>query len=223
MEADCESLVSILVYPASRLSLRFPAENNQEAVLTNVLPLLLDNFSISSAFHDCTALLVSMLTRMPPPNQSTESFDSPDPSTLPSVTRRVSFQPTTPPTLVQADTTSPPLEQSTSRTMSSTLASDPSSSAESSSGPRRRAPRNVTLDTNALNDSATGGAGPGTMGDRRNTSDSMRTSGSRRGIGDPNVGVLRRMTTGLFTPPRRIGQAPTYGASLKAAVLCSWL
>lgn len=40
---------------------------------------------------------------------------------------------------------------------------------------------------------------------------------------DPNAGVLRRMTTGLLTPEKKIGKAPTYKSSIMAAVRSSWM
>ena len=39
----------------------------------------------------------------------------------------------------------------------------------------------------------------------------------------PGPGVLKRMTTGLFTPERKVGKAPSFLASFKAAVLSSWM
>ena len=81
-------------------------------------------------------------------------------------------------------------------------------------GPRRRPNRGVTVDSNHSHVSA-----PNAI--RRGTSDSARSS--RRGTVDPNAGVLRRMTTGLFTPDRKIGRSPTYRSSIRAAVTSSWL
>ncbi|WVQ99172.1 calcium/proton exchanger [Kwoniella sp. CBS 9459] len=92
-------------------------------------------------------------------------------------------------------------------------------------GARRRNPtaggRQVTLDADPTNVNLNPAS-------RRPTSESLRSRGSRRGTGnsnapDPNVGVLRRMTTGLFTPPKKIGKAPTYMESLKAAIKSTWL
>lgn len=81
----------------------------------------------------------------------------------------------------------------------------------SAAGARRRNPtvnKQVTL-------------GPGTP-IRRQTSESGRSS--RRGSTyEPHTGVIRRMTTGLFTPPKPVGKAPTYWSSIKAAVTCTWL
>ena len=78
--------------------------------------------------------------------------------------------------------------------------------------PRKRPTRSVTVDTE------------GTHPTRRATSDSINTNPSGRDSHmDPNVPVLRRMTTGLFTPSRKIGAAPTYKSSIKAAVLSSWM
>jgi Ca2+:H+ antiporter len=54
----------------------------------------------------------------------------------------------------------------------------------------------------------------------------MTSDSSRRGstfTHDPNMGVLRRMTTGLFTPERKVGKAPTYWGSAKAAITSTWL
>jgi len=78
--------------------------------------------------------------------------------------------------------------------------------------PRRRANRTVTVDTN--------GSGHGASSLRRQTSESGR---SRRQSVDPGAGVLKRMTTGLFTPDRKIGKSPTYLASFKAAITSSYL
>ena len=61
---------------------------------------------------------------------------------------------------------------------------------------------------------------------RRNTNESVqtfRTGTSRRESGISAPGLVRRMTTGLFTPARKIGKAPTYGQSILAAVKSSWL
>ena len=80
--------------------------------------------------------------------------------------------------------------------------------------PRRRPTRKVTLDQDA---------------ERRGTTDSARSrrsgrAGSRQGSAvDPNAGVLRRMTSGLFTPEKKIGKAPTYLGSAKAAIMSTWL
>ncbi|OCF36992.1 calcium/proton exchanger [Kwoniella heveanensis BCC8398] len=100
-------------------------------------------------------------------------------------------------------------------------------SAAGGAGARRRNPttggaRQVVLDTDPTN------VNPNSVSSRRATSESLRSRSSRRGTGnstaaDPNVGVLRRMTTGLFTPPKRVGKAPTYLGSLKAAVTSTWL
>ncbi|ODO08937.1 calcium/proton exchanger [Cryptococcus wingfieldii CBS 7118] len=79
-------------------------------------------------------------------------------------------------------------------------------------GPRRRqgGSRQVTMDPN----------GP----DRRETSESARSRPSRRqSTIDPNMGLVRRVTTVLFTPEKRIGKAPTYVQSFKAAICSTWL
>jgi len=81
-------------------------------------------------------------------------------------------------------------------------------------GPRRRPARTVTVGTS---NSDPDGPHP----TRRQTSDSQRTG--KRSTLDPNAGVLRRMTTGLLTPGKKIGQAPTYRSSIKAAVMSTWL
>ncbi|KAK8858950.1 calcium/proton exchanger [Kwoniella newhampshirensis] len=58
---------------------------------------------------------------------------------------------------------------------------------------------------------------------RRPTSESTR-SRSRSSYGaEPNVGVLRRMTTVLFTPEKKVGKSPTYGSSIMAAIKSTWL
>lgn len=46
---------------------------------------------------------------------------------------------------------------------------------------------------------------------------------ARRAQSEPQKGVLRRMTTGLFTPERKVGKAPSFLASFKAAILSSWM
>ena len=79
-------------------------------------------------------------------------------------------------------------------------------------GARKRPNRQVTVDTTV------GRTTPSAS--RRQTSESAR---SRRQSTDPNVGVIRRMTTGLLTPEKKIGKAPTYASSFKAAILSSWL
>ncbi|XAO23621.1 calcium/proton exchanger [Cryptococcus bacillisporus CA1280] len=88
-----------------------------------------------------------------------------------------------------------------------------------STGPRRRQQpsRQVTLDANLP--TAT----------RRQTTESARTQRSRAGSRrtsdslDPNTGLVRRVTTVLFTPPKKVGKAPTYWGSLKAAITSTWL
>ncbi|EIW70946.1 hypothetical protein TREMEDRAFT_28850 [Tremella mesenterica DSM 1558] len=126
--------------------------------------------------------------------------------------RRVSFpavldQPP-PPFTSQADrmTTSPP---TTPNVHPVPPGPDPMRGDAQTEGARRRANRQVTLDT------------PANIGSRRPTSESQRST--RRQSTDPNAGVLRRMTTGLLTPERKIGRAPTFFASFKAAVFSSWL
>lgn len=77
----------------------------------------------------------------------------------------------------------------------------------SSSGPKRR----VTLDE------ASTVPGPRSKSQtRQNTGESTR---SNRSIPQ----ALRRMTTGLLTPERKIGKAPTLLSSFKAAAMSSWL
>ncbi|CAD6591241.1 MAG: hypothetical protein TREMPRED_006041, partial [Tremellales sp. Tagirdzhanova-0007] len=114
----------------------------------------------------------------------------------------------------------------TSPTASRPISSSPSSSPElginpapisttvngalpSIDGPRRRQHRTVALESDP----------PHVV--RQQTSESQRSG--RRSTIDPNAGVLRRMTTGLLTPGKKIGQAPTYGSSIKAAISCTWL
>ncbi|KAL7421512.1 Vacuolar calcium ion transporter [Cryptotrichosporon argae] len=79
-------------------------------------------------------------------------------------------------------------------------------------GTRRRPLRSVTVDTTGSRPSG-----------RRATTESARSSRSRRTSVDPNAGVLRRMTTGLLTPDHTLGKAPTYGSSIKAAITSTWL
>jgi hypothetical protein len=63
----------------------------------------------------------------------------------------------------------------------------------------------------------------------RSTGESRRSSGRRgdsmgsRREGEPVPGILRRMTTGLLTPERKVGKAPTWIASFRAAILSSWM
>lgn len=103
--------------------------------------------------------------------------------------------------------------------------------------PRRRPKRQVTLDEEAIEHDTrrpttdshrTGGAGMGRQGSRTSGGSSRPGAGSRAGSRagsafDPNASVLRRMTSGLFTPEKKIGEAPTYLASIKAAILSTWL
>jgi Ca2+:H+ antiporter len=84
-----------------------------------------------------------------------------------------------------------------------------------SNDPIRRRTKNRTVTVDSTSSSSNP---PAT---RRMTSDSSRR-GSTYGH-DPNIGVLRRMTTGLFTPEKKIGKAPTYLGSAKAAILSTWL
>ena len=84
--------------------------------------------------------------------------------------------------------------------------------------PRRRPARQGTLAT--LNDDI----------ERRGTTDSARTGASRNSRGsrrnasvDPNASVLRRMTSGLFTPEKKIAKAPSYLQSIKAAIFSTWM
>lgn len=81
---------------------------------------------------------------------------------------------------------------------------------------RRRANRQVTVTDDLHGDSINGGPPS-----RRQTSESTRSS--RRSQTDPNAGVLRRMTTGLFTPEKKIGKAPTWLGSFRAAICSTWL
>ncbi|ORX36920.1 Sodium/calcium exchanger protein-domain-containing protein [Kockovaella imperatae] len=120
---------------------------------------------------------------------------------------------------------SPPMDSQSENTFDRHAPPDRKSDSVNSKtdGPRRRTGRNVTVDP------AIAGSIPGsTPGNnaRQNTSSSARSgASSRRGSnnGEPSVGILRRMTTGLLTPDRKIGKAPTYGQSIKAAVTSSWL
>ncbi|WRT66116.1 calcium/proton exchanger [Kwoniella shivajii] len=57
---------------------------------------------------------------------------------------------------------------------------------------------------------------------RRQTTESMRSS-RRNASFDPNASLVRRVTTVLFTPPKKVGKAPTYMGSLKAAIMSTWL
>ncbi|WVF71725.1 calcium/proton exchanger [Kwoniella sp. CBS 6097] len=165
-------------------------------------------------------------------------------------TRRISFTPSRTPTITNVEndkingagtgngpfTTSPPSSPglpgygntntnnpSIDNDVRSTTPITRPGSAAGVGGARRRNPtaggKQVTVDADPTN------INPAL---RRATSESLRSRGSRRGTGnstatDPNVGVLRRMTTGLFTPPKKVGQAPTYLGSLKAAIKSTWL
>jgi hypothetical protein len=83
----------------------------------------------------------------------------------------------------------------------------PGPSASAASGPKRR----VTLDE--------AGTVPGPRSrsqTRQNTGESTR---STRSIPQ----TLRRMTTGLLTPERKVGKAPTLLSSFRAAAMSSWL
>jgi len=72
---------------------------------------------------------------------------------------------------------------------------------------RRRPGRQVTIPDNQ-----------DPVASRRNTDDSRRRSGDT-----PTPGILRRMTTGLLTPDRKVGKAPSWLASFRAAILSSWI
>lgn len=142
-----------------------------------------------------------------------------------SLPRRVSFPPDTlqeDPPLADSPLSSPKLpeydrQSSSTPIVSSNLPTDTTNSA--AAGPRRRQQpsRQVTLD--ASPPSAT----------RRETTESARTQRSRAGSRrtsnslDPNPGLMRRVTTVLFTPPKKIGKAPTYWGSMKAAITSTWL
>jgi Ca2+:H+ antiporter len=89
-------------------------------------------------------------------------------------------------------------------------------SAANGNNARRRANRQVTVTDDLHGDSINGGPPS-----RRQTSESTRSS--RRSQTDPNAGVLRRMTTGLFTPEKKIGKAPTWLGSFRAAICSTWL
>lgn len=83
---------------------------------------------------------------------------------------------------------------------------------------RRRPGRQVTLQDDEEFDPA-----------RRATGESRRSSGRRgdsmgsRRDGEPVPGILKRMTTGLLTPERKVGKAPTWMSSFRAAILSSWM
>ncbi|WWC70450.1 calcium/proton exchanger [Kwoniella pini CBS 10737] len=76
-------------------------------------------------------------------------------------------------------------------------------------GTRRRTAKQVTLDGH-----------PDVP--RRQTNESMRSSRRNPSL-DPNASLVRRVTTVLFTPPKKVGKAPTYMASIKAAIMSTWL
>ncbi|WWC89569.1 calcium/proton exchanger [Kwoniella dendrophila CBS 6074] len=57
---------------------------------------------------------------------------------------------------------------------------------------------------------------------RRGTTESNRSSRRNPSL-DPNQSLVRRVTTVLFTPPKKVGKAPTYMGSLKAAITSTWL
>ncbi|ORY32632.1 Sodium/calcium exchanger protein-domain-containing protein [Naematelia encephala] len=90
------------------------------------------------------------------------------------------------------------------------------------SGARRRGIRPATLERNSSDSESQSQPQPQPGVPRRQTAESSR---SRRttNSNEPNAGILRRMTTGLFTPEKKVGKAPTYIASLKAAILSTWL
>ncbi|AAW40631.1 calcium ion transporter, putative [Cryptococcus deneoformans JEC21] len=125
----------------------------------------------------------------------------------------VSDSPLSSPKLPEYD----PQSSSTTPIVSSNLPTDTANTA--SAGPRRRQQpsRQVTLD-----------ARPPSAA-RRGTTESARTQHSRAGSRrtsnslDPNPGLIRRVTTVLFTPPKKIGKAPTYWGSIKAAITSTWL
>ncbi|ADV20121.1 calcium/proton exchanger [Cryptococcus gattii E566] len=142
-----------------------------------------------------------------------------------SLPRRVSFPPDAlheEPSLTDSPLSSPALPDYGPHSSSTPITSNGSpegTTNSDSTGPRRRQQpsRQVTLDANPP--SAT----------RRQTTESARTQRSRAGSRrtsdslDPNTGLVRRVTTVLFTPPKKIGKAPTYWGSLKAAITSTWL
>ncbi|KIR33590.1 calcium/proton exchanger [Cryptococcus deuterogattii 99/473] len=142
-----------------------------------------------------------------------------------SLPRRVSFPPDAlheEPSLTDSPLSSPALPDYGPQSSSTPITSNGSPAGTTNSdstGPRRRQQpsRQVTLDANSP--SAT----------RRQTTESARTQRSRAGSRrtsdslDPNTGLVRRVTTVLFTPPKKVGKAPTYWGSLKAAITSTWL
>lgn len=142
-----------------------------------------------------------------------------------SLPRRVSFPPDAlheEPSLTDSPLSSPALPDYGPHSSTTPITSNgaPESTTNSdSTGPRRRQQpsRQVTLDANLP--TATG----------RQTTESARTQRSRAGSRrtsdslDPNTGLVRRVTTVLFTPPKKVGKAPTYWGSFKAAITSTWL
>lgn len=142
-----------------------------------------------------------------------------------SLPRRVSFPPDAlheEPSLTDSPLSSPALPDygpHSSPTPITSNGSPEGTTNSDSTGPRRRQQpsRQVTLDANLP--TAT----------RRQTTESARTQRSRAGSRrtsdslDPNTGLVRRVTTVLFTPPKKVGKAPTYWGSLKAAITSTWL
>lgn len=84
-------------------------------------------------------------------------------------------------------------------------------------GPRRRPQRAVTVEGEASHDRHP------TRGQLRDDTGETRSSSRRKNTIDPNAGPIRRMTSSLFTPEVPVGPAPTFMASLKAAVFSSWV
>lgn len=142
-----------------------------------------------------------------------------------SLPRRVSFPPDAlheEPSLTDSPLSSPALPDYGPHSSPTPITSNGSPEGTTnydSTGPRRRQQpsRQVTLDANLP--TAT----------RRQTTESARTQRSRAGSRrtsdslDPNTGLVRRVTTVLFTPPKKVGKAPTYWGSLKAAITSTWL
>nr|XP_019007076.1 calcium/proton exchanger [Kwoniella mangroviensis CBS 8507]OCF70537.1 calcium/proton exchanger [Kwoniella mangroviensis CBS 8507] len=137
---------------------------------------------------------------------------NPTPTTDPNSTppRRVSFPVDPIDTSITPDSSTGPLTSSPPG--SPTL--PPRESNATPNGARRRtttAPnRQVTLDSTP-------------MSQRRQTTESNRSSNRRNPSFDPNASLVRRVTTVLFTPPKKVGKAPTYLGSIKAAIMSTWL
>ncbi|WVQ67918.1 calcium/proton exchanger [Kwoniella botswanensis] len=138
------------------------------------------------------------------------SNPSPTPDGAPTPPRRVSFPINPTDTSITPDPSTGPLTSSPPG--SPTL--PPRESNATPNGARRRtttAPnRQITLDSTP-------------MSQRRQTTESNRSSNRRNPSFDPNASLVRRVTTVLFTPPKKVGKAPTYLGSIKAAIMSTWL